>query len=132
MLSDVILSGPVNRNPDYAPYKKGDIEYDPHMFSAYREKGTIGVYLEVYNLLLDTSDRTNFEVTWFLQSYEEDGIGDEIMQSSLQYSGGSKDDIIFFNLSLTDIESEDYEIGIIVKDLVSEAQVRKRVKVSVR
>jgi hypothetical protein len=132
MLSDVILSGPVSRMERYTYYMKGDVTYDPHMFAAYREGETVGIYVEVYNLLFDTSDRTSFEVTWYLRTADEGDSGTEIVQSSLEYSGKSRDDKIFFNLELKDIELDDYEMVIRVKDLISDMATRKIIKISVR
>jgi tetratricopeptide (TPR) repeat protein len=129
MLSDVIISGAVMRSDEYAPYKKGDVAYDPHMFSAFNRNETVGVYVEVYNLLLDTTDRTDFEVTWFLRESDSE---DELVQSTLAYSGDSRDDKIFFNLELTTIDTGDYEMVIQVKDRISESEIRKIIKLSVR
>jgi tetratricopeptide (TPR) repeat protein len=129
MLSDVILSGTVMRSDEYAPYKKGDVAYDPHMFSAFKRNETVGVYVEVYNLLLDTTDRTDFAVTWFLREADSE---DELVQSTLAYSGSSTDDKIFFNLELATVDTGDYEMVIQVKDRISEAEVRKIIKLSVR
>jgi tetratricopeptide (TPR) repeat protein len=129
LYSDVILSGPVERNEYFAPYKEGDVVYDPHMFSAYKQQETVGVYVEVYNLFLNPSDRTSFEVTWYLQTADGEG---ELVQSSLPYSGSSRDDKIFFNLEISDIDTGDYEMVLRVKDMISESEVRKKIKLSVR
>jgi hypothetical protein len=132
MLSDVILSGPVSRKEGFSYFKRGDIAYEPHMFSAFHKQETFGIYMEVYNLLLDTSDRTSFEVTWYLRSAESDDEGRDLVQSSIQYSGNSKDDKIYFNVELTDIEMGDYEMVVKVKDMISDFETRKIVKLSVR
>jgi tetratricopeptide (TPR) repeat protein len=132
MLSDVILSGPVSRTERVSYFMKGDIAYDPHMFSAFNKQETVGIYLEVYNLLFDTSDRTSFEVSWHLQSSDEDEREGKLVQSSLEYSGSSRDDRIYFNLELSGIDLGDYEVVVKVKDLISGAESRKITKITVR
>jgi hypothetical protein len=132
MLSDIILSGPVSQIEDRSKFKKGDVKYDPHMFTAFSENATVGIYLEIYNLIYDYSDRTTFAVTWFLREAGEDDSENDLVQSTLQYSGNSKDDKIYFNLELSDIDLGDYEIVVKVKDMISGVQSRKITKISVR
>ena len=131
MLSDIILSGPVSRNTERAIFKKGDIVLNPHMFSPYNERDTIGLYFEIYNLLYDYADRTNFEVSWILKEAGADKTEEEAFKTTLPYSGNKKDDKIYFNLELSDIDSGDYELIIQVKDMVSEGEVSKKVELTV-
>ena len=130
MLSDILLSGPVSRESNQTIFRKGDIEYSPHMFTAYNEKETIGIYIEIYNLLFDFNDRTRFEVTWVLNEVDEDES--DAIKSSLQYSGNTRDDKIYLNLELSDTDSGDYELSISVKDMISNKEASKNTRVSVQ
>jgi len=127
MLSDIILSGTAARREEPARFKKGDIVLHPHMFTAYSEGETVGVYFEIYNLVFDYTDRTTFEVTWILREAGESETEGETFKSTLEYSGETKDDKLYFNLELSDTDSGDYELVILVKDMVSEAEVSKKV-----
>ena len=131
MLSDIILSGPVSRNTERAIFKKGDIVLNPHMFSPYNERDTIGLYFEIYNLLYDYTDRTNFEVSWILNEAGADETEEEAFKTTLPYSGNTRDDKIYYNLELSDIDSGDYELIIQVKDMESEAVVSKKVELTI-
>jgi GWxTD domain-containing protein len=131
MLSDIILSGPVSRNDKSSRFKKGDVVYSPHMFSAYREGDTVGLYVEIYNLLYDVTDRTNFEITWSLKEAEEDEDEPPVLKSTLQYSGETRDDKIYLNIDLSDSDSDDYELEILVKDMISEAEASKSVRLTI-
>ena len=102
------------------------------MFSPYDERDTIGLYFEIYNLLYDYTDRTNFEVSWLLREAGDDDTEDEAFKSTLPYSGQTRDDNIYFNLELSDTDSGEYELIILVKDMVSEAEVSKKVELTVR
>lgn len=57
-------------------------------------------------LLYDLNDRTIFEVTWTLINDE----GEELLKSSLEYSGNSRDDKLYFNLDLSDTDSGQYDL----------------------
>jgi len=131
MLSDIILSGSVSRKYEPSLFKKGDIEFSPHMFSAYGEDETVGLYFEIYNLVYDFNDRTNFEITWMLKEAGEDETEPAVVKSTLQYSGETRDDKIYINLELADTDSGDYELDILVKDMVSGVEVSKKVTLSV-
>ena len=131
MLSDIILSGLIGRGNETARFKKGDVVYHPHMFSAYNEGEIVGLYVEIYNLVYDYADRTNFEVTWILKEAGADETEDEAFKTTLPYSGNKRDDKIYFNLELSDIDSGNYELTIQVKDMVSEAEVSKKVELTV-
>jgi hypothetical protein len=130
MLSDILLSGPVSRESNQAIFRKGDVEYSPHMFTAYNNRETIGIYIEIYNLLFDFNDRSSFEVTWVLNEVEEDES--DAIKSSLQYSGNTRDDKIYLNLELSDTDSGEYELLISVKDMISQKEASKNTRVSVR
>ena len=100
------------------------------MFSAYEERETVGIYFEIYNLVYDFADRTNFEVTWWLkEADDEEEI--EAVKSTLQYSGEARDDKIYINLELADTDSGVYELVLHVKDMISDAEVSKKVKLTV-
>ena len=130
MLSDIILSDTVSRKSEPGHFKKGDIEFSPHMFSAYEERETVGIYFEIYNLVYDFADRTNFEVTWWLKEADDDEEIDAV-QSTLPYSGKSRDDTIYINLELSDTDSCEYELVILVKDMISKVEVSKKVRLTV-
>jgi hypothetical protein len=129
MLSDILLSGPVSREGNRTIFKKGDIEYNPHMFTAYGNNETIGFYVEIYNLLFDFNDRTNFEITWVLKEVDEDES--EAIKSSLQYSGNTRDDKIYLNIEPSDADSGEYELIVSVKDIISNQEVSKRTSLSI-
>ena len=129
MLSDILLSGPVASGNEPARFKKGDVVYHPHMFSAYHKGETVGLYVEIYNLIYDYADRTNFEVTWILKEAGEDETA--AFKSTLPYSGKTRDDKIYFNLDLSETDSGNYDLIIVVKDMVSDTEVSKKVELTV-
>jgi hypothetical protein len=131
LLSDILLSGPVSKKSDREIFTKGDLAFSPHMFNGFSEDATIGIYVEVYNLVYDVDDRTKFEITWSLKEAEEEEDESDMIKSSLQYSGQSRDDKIYFNLELADTDSGNYEMIISVKDLNSQSEASKKVKLIV-
>jgi GWxTD domain-containing protein len=131
MLSDIVLSDTVSRKTEPTRFKRGDIAFSPHMFTAYGEEETVGIYFEIYNLVYDYGDRTNFEITWWLEEVGVDEADIEAVQSTLPYNGKSRDDNIYINLNLSDTDSGDYELVILVKDIVSKAEVSKKVRLTV-
>jgi tetratricopeptide (TPR) repeat protein len=131
MLSDIFLSGPVARNNERANFKIGDIQLSPHMFSAYNKRETVGLYFEIYNLFYDSDDRTKFEVTWWIGVAGDEETDTDAVKSSLEYSGETRDDKIYFNIELSDTDSGDYELAILVKDIISEKEVIKKVRLTV-
>jgi GWxTD domain-containing protein len=131
ILSDILLSGPVAQIEDRSKFKKGSIKYDPHMFTAFPENATVGIYMEIYNLAYDYNDRTTFAVSWYLREAGEDDEEGDLVQSALQYSGNSRDDKIYFNLELSDIDSDEYELIIRVKDIISDIEKSQIVKLTV-
>jgi tetratricopeptide (TPR) repeat protein len=131
ILSDIILSGPVALERDRDIFRKGNVAFSPHMFTAFEEEETIGIYVEVYNLLFDFHDRTTFQVTWSLREVEDEDE-EVIIKSTLEYSGQSTDDKIYFNLDLSDSGSGDYELIISIKDLNSQSEASKQINLSVK
>jgi GWxTD domain-containing protein len=131
MLSDIILSGPVSRNDKSSRFKKGDVIYNPHMFTAYSEGDTVGLYFEIYNLLYDFTDRTDFEITWSLKEADEDEDEPPVIKSTVQYSGETRDDKIYLNIDLSDTDSDDYELEVLVKDVISEEEASQEVRLSI-
>ena len=131
-LSDILLSGPLFHEKEKDSFKKDNISFNPHMFTAFTKDETVGLYVEVYNLLYDIYDRTKFEVTWSLREAEEDDPDSEILKSIIEYSGQSREDKIYFNLELSDMDSGEYELIISVKDQNSQAEAAKKVNLSIR
>jgi hypothetical protein len=101
------------------------------MFTAFPENATVGIYMEIYNLAYDYNDRTTFAVSWYLREAGEDDEEGDLVQSALQYSGNSRDDKIYFNLELSDIDSDEYELIIRVKDIISDIEKSQIVKLTV-
>jgi len=101
------------------------------MFSAYNQRETVGLYFEIYNLFYDHDDRTKFEVSWWLGEGGDEEMDEDAVKSSLQYSGETRDDKIYFNIELSDTASGNYELAILVKDIISEKEVIKKVRLTV-
>ena len=63
LVSDVILSGPIRPAENAGKFVKGDIRYNPHMFSDFKMGEEIGLYFEIYNLFYNPEGQTNFRIT---------------------------------------------------------------------
>lgn len=146
MLSDVILSTPIDTANKNLPFKKGNLSYDPRMFSDFKKDAVIGIYSELYNLNFDSKNNTHYEVTLTFQPFGTDkesgkniatrftqrlfGKREEIISSTYKYSGSSRDEVLYFNLKPESEKSGKFELIISVRDLNSNKQVSKKVIIS--
>jgi len=99
LLSDVILSEPITTATVESNFRKRNIVYAPHMFNAFENRDTIGLYFEIYNLILDSFAKTNFEVSCSLQS------ADYGIESPKQILFGFFKSILGFDMALPVLHS---------------------------
>jgi len=144
ILSDILLSGTITSSGKSDKFKKGDIYYSPHMFNTYKPKEQIGLYFEIYNLNYNNENQTNFRLTCTLQPKGLDeqpslltgffrsilGRGKAVTGTSFDYQSNSRDEKIFVNLDV-DRPAGDYELVVLVKDLNSEVETKRKVKFSI-
>ena len=147
MISDILLSGPIDSAVQNTPFQKGGLSYNPHMFNDFEKDAAIGIYYELYNLSYDSEGKTRFQVTLTVQPFGTDekseknivsrfaqrlfGQGEEIISSTYEYSGGTRDEILHFNFKTENEQSGKYELIISVRDMNSDKSVRKKVIISI-
>ncbi len=147
MISDILLSGPIDSAVQNTPFQKGNLSYNPHMFNDFEKDAAIGIYYELYNLSYDSEGKTRFQVTLTFQPFGTDekseknivsrfaqrlfGQGEEIISSTYKYSGNTRDEKLHFNLKTENEQSGKYELIISVRDMNSDKSVRKKVIISI-
>jgi len=147
MISDILLSGPIDSAVQNTPFQKGGLSYNPHMFNDFEKSAMVGIYYELYNLSYDSEGKTRFQVTLTVQPIGTDekseknivsrfaqrlfGKGEEIISSTYEYSGSTRDEKLHFNLKMENKFSGKYELVISVKDMNSDKIVRKKVVISI-
>jgi len=147
MISDILLSGPIDSAVQNTPFQKGGLSYNPHMFNDFEKDATVGIYYELYNLTYDSEGKTHFQVTLTVQPFGTDekseknivsrfaqrlfGQEKEIISSSYEYSGHIRDEKLHFNLKTENEQSGKYELIISVRDMNSDKSVRKIVIISI-
>jgi tetratricopeptide (TPR) repeat protein len=126
-ISDILISGEIQPDQKITHYRKGDIVYQPHMFTAFNEDEILGLYFEVYNLFYSPEDRTEYEVTWNLKQLTLGGSfftkifkgKTKEMQSTNIYVGQNRDDTVYLNIKLADKSPGQYELTVKVNDRLS-------------
>jgi tetratricopeptide (TPR) repeat protein len=126
-ISDLLISGELLTDSKSTRYRKGELIYQPHMFTAFNEDDILGLYFEVYNLFYNAEELTEYEVTWNLKQVSLGGNfltrlfrgkSKEIETTNL-YTGRNRDDTVFMNIKLSDKSSGEYELTVTVKDRIS-------------
>ena len=126
-LSDLLMSGEIKSDQKNTFYRKRNVVYQPHMFTSFKENEILGLYFEIYNLLLNADDQTEYEVTWNIKQVSLSGNflsrlfrgKSEEIESTNSYTGQTRDDYIYFNIALSDKSSGDYELSVTVQDKLS-------------
>ncbi len=144
--SDVILSNPITVKTEYSKFTKNDITYTPHMFSAYPSNATIGIYFEIYNLILNNEFKTHFNVECSLKpagpienlkeqklyGFFKSLLGkDGQTGTAFDYQGISRDESIYLNLAVGKQETGIYDLIINIKDLNSGQEYTKKVGITI-
>jgi Flp pilus assembly protein TadD len=127
IISDILFSGEIVTGTKNTYYRKGDIIYQPHMFTSFNENDFLGLYFEVYNLFYNERGQTEYEVTWNLKQLTQAGNfltrlfkgKSKAIESTNVYTGQNRDDTVYFNIKLSDKSSGNYEITVTVKDRLS-------------
>jgi hypothetical protein len=143
MMSDLLLSGTIGVENENSTFKKGEIAYSPHMFTSYEQGEEVGLYFELYNLLLDDLGQTQFRVECTLQPFgSEDpstgkkvigffknllGDDDSSVSTSHEYLGNEMDQEIYMNINLGDERGGHYELLVEANDLNSDRKITKKV-----
>jgi len=143
MLSDILLSGPIEESNKDNFFKKGKISYSPAMFRAFERGSEVGLYFEIYNQTFDANGMTHTEITWTLRKADTkkgvSGLMKKLfwrdkgtVKTSYQVTGVDRDETVYFNLEQGEMNSGNYEIVIKVMDLntrqVSEREVMITIK----
>lgn len=145
MISDIILSGPINIAQSEAKFKKGELEYSPHMFHEYLKSDQVGIYFEPYNLTRNRSGKTDFTVNISLHSILAVDKKIDIMGrlrrmigenrggvlSSFSYSGLSRDDRVYMNLDVSQHKAGDYHLEVEVVDNLTGESAKKNVVIRI-
>jgi hypothetical protein len=126
-VSDLLISGELVTDNKSTRYRKGDLVYQPHMFTAFNEDEVLGLYFEVYNLFYNAEDLTEYEVTWNLKQLSLGGNfltklfrgKTKEIESTNSYTGRDRDDNVYLNIKLSDKSAGDYELTVRVKDRLS-------------
>jgi len=129
MMSDVLVSGPIQPAGQSSTITKGNLAIQPHMFSAFGSGDIIGIYFEVYNLETG-SGGSRYEVSTTIREPDNSrenrgffqrlfGGGGSEVTTSQEYSGNDTDDIVFLNYNLGARNPGSYELIIRVRDLLS-------------
>lgn len=127
MMSDVLLSDLIEASDRTAQFRKGNLVYRPHMFTHYTPGSVLGIYFEIYNLFLNSDDRSDFQLTWkFNQTKKSGNFFTRIFKrqspgltSSVTYNGEERDDHIYFNIDLSGQPEGKYQLNIDIKDNLS-------------
>lgn len=145
-LSDIILSGKIKPVTNQLKFRKEDISYSPHMFTPFHKGEMVGIYFEVYNLLLNNDLETNFRITSTLKPADKNNspativsgffksiLGDSKGEvgTSYDYSGKNKDEKIYLNFEIGDKQSGNYQLIIETEDLNSGTKVTKSVNLAI-
>lgn len=146
-LSDILLSSPIKPKDRNSKFSKGNIIYNPRMFSAFKRGSTVGVYFEVYNLSGDKKLDTHFRVTCTLKPFGADksttgtaikgffknllGKGQGSLGTSYDYSGKIRDEKIYLNFELNQSFSGRYELEVEVVDLNAQLRATKKVPITI-
>ena len=144
-LSDVLLTREIDESKS-SPFERNGIPLDPHMFYAFPGESYIGVYFEVYNLLLDDAGKSRYQVSFTLQHTDLDKptsgtvfafvknlfMDKRQVTSQFDSEGRTPDDYIYMNLLFPERESGAYDLIIRVKDMASGQVAVRRVGVTFR
>ena len=141
ILSDILVSGLMERTDIVSQFRKGDYLIQPHMFSAFPAGSIIGLYFEVYNLTFNEEGMTRFRVATTLQprgtgrdsgdGFNAIGKSRESVTASYEFSGQDRDEKNLLNLDIGQKKPGKYEIVIQIHDEVSGEKTSKIVPVSV-
>lgn len=142
MLSDVLISGPIQPAGASAAFRKGDFAFQPHMFSNFVPGETVGIYFEIYNLTPDGVGHTSFQVSTRLQSGDSSGRsrgffgrlfggGSGEVTTSQEYTGNSPDDRVFLNFDLSVYKPGSYHLEIQVQDTRSGEETARSVPLTI-
>jgi hypothetical protein len=148
MLSDILVSGLIGFENEQSTFRKGEINYSPHMFSKFEQGEEVGLYFELYNLIFNEEGQTRFRVECTLQPFgaEDPSAGRKVVgffrnlfgadgssvATAYDYLGNARDQEIYMNLSLGDERPGRYELLVEAKDLNSGHQVNSKVDFWVR
>jgi GWxTD domain-containing protein len=146
-VSDVLLSSAILPKGNAIKFAKGDISYKPHMFRAFEKGEIVGLYFEIYNLGLDAVGKTSFKVDCSidlgggqgesklaaLNAYFRTLFGNKKGQvtTSYTYTGNLRDEKIYINLNLKDIESGNQDLYIKVKDNILGEELTRLVRFTI-
>ena len=141
MISDILVSDIIKSSDSTARFRKGDLSYEPHMFSPFNKNAVIGLYFEIYNLAYNQGGTTKYEITYAIQPKDKNdkaGFFRSLFKSnkknialSYETRGRIRDEIIFNNLDTQNINSGNYEIIIEVRDKISGQKTQKKVDIQI-
>jgi len=146
MLSDIQLSSNISANVNQLneTIMKNDLSIMPYPFSRVIKSKPIHLYFEIYNLILDNENRTNFEVSYILTTIKGDrnflqktigGIGrifsskdKNIISTTVQREGDSDTAFEYISFDLRNLERGLTELEILVTDKNSHKSVENSIQ----
>lgn len=149
MLSDILVSGQIGLAKSKASkFIKGEVAYSPHMFTTFKRGDDVGLYFEIYNLLLDEENKSNFRVSCTLAqnagSGEQSAVSNVVgffksllggkegkVGTAYDYTGSAKDEKMFLNFKLPANVSGDCRLVVEIADISSDQTIRKEVFLTV-
>jgi GWxTD domain-containing protein len=146
-LSDIILSGKIKPAVMTSKFQKEDIVYAPHMFTAFFSEDTVGIYFEIYNLVLNDDGESHFRIVSNLKPAKKENspavavggffrslLSDNttLIATSYDYSGRSRDEKIYLNFELNNQNPDEYEFEIEVSDLNAGTNISQKVMLKVK
>jgi len=117
VLSDAIVKlDPPPPPGEKQPFRFGEFEAYPNFRRIFRTSGALNIYLEAYNLALDTEGKNSLELDYEIQA---DGKLYRDIPVSYLYPTVQRHRSIMSAIPLQDFEPGDYTLSISVKDAVA-------------
>lgn len=125
-LSDLLFSVGVKENAAPGKYTKNGMFFQPYPYSMYSKSSPFFLYFEIYNLV-QNHGFTNYDISYGLAKSYEKSILEQIftldlssqkgsIQFNQNYNGNQKDDFIYFQINLKDLDVGEYILRVKVTD----------------
>ncbi len=141
LLSDIELAfkmEPLNGIPANEAFVKNDMAVMPYPSTSFSKRQSIGIYFEIYNLLLDGSGMTGYTVEYELKATKMGflrklfSLGRRaILSSSYDRRGGDRQAREYFSIDFGKVKVGEYLLSVQVKDLIGNLTKRSELRVEV-
>jgi tetratricopeptide (TPR) repeat protein len=132
MMSDVILAYEIRPIPGHIPSVRSSLQFVANPFHRFATDQQVHVYFELYRLLLDENDTSQYEVTYRIEPEGPGGIRGLLRRDepALSVSAGFEDDsaspIVFSQIDVSELDPGVYTLVVRVTDSMSGEVVSKR------